>query len=229
MDYSENIIILRRSIKHILRSEHTTFDTSWDFLGCPPFRSPKNTVVPVLLNIGERKLPSTCTVINSLLMLIQNILEVQEINKKSLQSGWKTKRDFVTEFNNLTTGLLFQQDWSCRNKGATSSWNIKAHLSFGLGSSRGNSLILCRIDLFFSKILNKFPSAPSNTSFDNKLWSSNNNTALLDTKCQRQALYITCENVQMILISDKKVFKSRTVLNLSASTWSPESQMNIEM
>ena len=62
-------------------------------------------------------------------MLIQNILEVQEINKKSLQSGWKTKRDFVTphnkqvtEFNNLITiktGLV-------EINGATSSWNINS-------------------------------------------------------------------------------------------------------
>ena len=59
-------------------------------------------------------------------MLIQNILEVQEINKKSLQPGWKTNRDHITkqgtQFNNLitiNTGLD-------EIKGATSSWNINS-------------------------------------------------------------------------------------------------------
>ena len=46
---------------------------------------------------------------------------------------------------------------------------FKSYLSLGWGSSRGNSFILYRIDLFFSNILSKFPSAPSKTSFDKRL------------------------------------------------------------
>ena len=64
------------------------------FVGHHSDHQKDSTSTTLLLNKEKRKQPSS--VINSLLMLIQNILEVQEINKKSLQPGWKTNRDHIT-------------------------------------------------------------------------------------------------------------------------------------